>query len=135
MNIWEGFQEELSKLSENLARDIFNYLGSIESKSVGRDTISHTIGDSDTISDSDIDIDYIIDTCRVNDINAYETGIRVQFRNGKTILPWVIVEYYLNEEEALLGHNRWSEYILEEAPTFFVSVQDKKIYGFTREDI
>lgn len=124
---WEGFQKELDKLSENLARDIFNYLDSIEPKPVGRDTISATIGD--------IDIDYIIETCWINGANAYETGIRVQFMNGKTVLPWVIVEYYLNEEEASLGHKQWVEYILEEEPTFFVSVQDKKFYGFTREDI
>lgn len=135
MDIWEDFLEEVSKFSANYARDIFSYLGSIESKPVGRNVISHTIGDGDTISDSDIDIDYIIDTCWVNDINAYETGIRVEFKNGKTILPWVIVEYYLNEEEALLGHNQWVEYISDEAPTFFVSVQDKKIYGFMKEDI
>ena len=127
MDIWEGFLEEVSKFSENFTRDIFSYLDSIESKPIGRNTISATIGD--------IDIDYIIETCWVNDINAYETGIRVQFNNGKAILPWVIVEYYLNEEEALLGHNQWIEYISEEEPTFFVSVQDKKIYGFMREDI
>lgn len=120
---WEGFQKELGKLSENLARDIFNYLGSIEFKPVGRDVIS------------DIDINYTIETSLVNDINVYETGIRVRFKNGKTILPWVIVEYYLNEEEALLGHNQWVEYISEESPTFFVSVQDKKVYGFIKEDI
>lgn len=126
--IWEGFQKELDKFSENLARDIFSYLSSIESKPVGRDTISDTIGDSD------IDIDYIIDTCWVNDIDAYETGISVQLKNGKTILPWVIVEYYPDEEEASLGHKQWVEYVVDEAPTFFVSVQDKKIYGFIKED-
>lgn len=123
MDIWEGFQEELSKFSENLARDIFNYLGSIESKPVGRDEVK------------DRDIIYTIDTCWVNDINAYETGIRVQLKNGKTVLPWVIIEYYLDEEEASLGHDQWVEYITDESPTFFVSVRDKKIYGFTREDI
>lgn len=120
---WEGFQKELEKFSENLACDIFNYLGSIKSKPVGRDVIS------------DIDIDYTIDTCWVNDIDAYETGIRVCLKNGKTVLPWVIVEYYLSEEAALLGHNQWVEYISEESPTFFTSVQDKKVYGFIREDI
>ena len=120
---WEGFQKELEKISENLARDIFNYLGSIESKPVGRDEVE------------DGDIIYTVDTCWVNDINAYETGIRVQLKNGKTVLPWVIVEYYLDEEEALLGHNQWVEHITDESPTFFVSVQDKKIYGFTKEDI
>lgn len=123
MDIWEGFQEELSKFSENLARDIFNYLGSIESKPVDRDEVE------------DGDIIYTIDTCWVNDINAYETGIRVRLKNGKTVLPWVIVEYYLDEEEASLGHDQWVEYITDESPTFFISVQDKKIYGFTREDI
>lgn len=121
--IWEGFQKELEKFSEHYARDIFSYLDSVESKSIGRDSIS------------DIDVDYIIETGRINDINVYETGIRVKLKNGKTVLPWVIVEYYLNEEEALLGHNQWVEYISEEAPTFFVSAQNKKIYGFTREDI
>ena len=106
-----------------MARDIFNYLGSIESKPVGRDEVE------------DGDIIYTVDTCWVNDINAYETGIRVQLKNGKTVLPWVIVEYYLDEEEALLGHNQWVEHITDESPTFFVSVQDKKIYGFMKEDI
>ena len=120
---WEGFQKELDKISENLARDIFNYLGSIESKPVGRDKVE------------DGDIIYTIDTCWVNDINAYETGIRVQFKNGKTVLPWVIIEYYLDETEASIGHDQWVEYITDESPTFFVSVQDKKIYGFTRENI
>lgn len=120
---WDDFQKALGKLSENLACDIFNYLGSIESKSVGRDEVS------------DIDVDYIIDTCWLNDINAYETGIKVRFKNGKIILPWVIVEYYLNEEEALLGHNRWVEYVADESPTFFVSVQDKNIYCFMREGV
>lgn len=120
---WDSFQKAHEILSENLTYDIFNYLGSIESKPVGSDEVS------------DIDVDYIIDTCWLNDINAYETGIKVRFKNGKVILPWVIVEYYLDEEEALLGHNRWVEYIVDESPTFFVSVQDKNIYGFTREDI
>ena len=120
---WEGFQKELDKISENLARDIFNYLGSIESKPVGRDVVE------------DGDIIYTIDTCWVNDINAYETGVRVQLKNGKTVLPWVIIEYYLDETEASLAHDQWVEYITDESPTFFVSVQNKKIYGFTREDI
>lgn len=120
---WDSFQKALEKLSENLACDIFNYLGSIESKPVGRDEIE------------DEDIVYTVDTCWLNDINAYETGIKVRFKNGKLILPWVIVEYYFNEEEASLGHNRWVECIAEESPTFFVSVQDERIYGFTREDI
>ena len=123
MDIWEGFQEELSKFSENFARDIFNYLGSIESKPVGRDEVS------------DINVDYIVDTCWVNDIDAYETAIEVRFKDGKEVLPWVVVEYYSTEEEAQLGHKTWVEYVEDESPTFFVSVQNKKIYGFTREDI
>ena len=120
---WEGFQKELDKISENLARDIFNYLGSIESKPVGRDVVS------------DINIDYTIDTCWVNDIDAYETAIEVRFKDGKEVLPWVVVEYYSTEEEAQFGHKTWVEYVEDESPTFFVSVQNKKIYGFTREDI
>ena len=118
---WNDFQKTLEKLSENLACDIFNYLGSIESRPVGRDEVE------------DEDIIYTVDTCWLNDINAYETRIKVRFKNGKIILPWVIVEYYLNEEEALLGHNQWVEYVTDESPTFFASVQDKNIYGFTRE--
>ncbi len=120
---WEGFQKELDKISENWAWMMREYIDSIESKPVGRDIVE------------DGDITYIIDTCWVNDINTYETGIKVQLKNGKEILPWVIIEYYLDETEASLAHDQWVEYITDESPTFFVSVQNKKIYGFTREDI
>lgn len=123
---WEGFQKELDKLaglgklSENIARDILNYS---KTKLVGEDIVK------------DIDVDYLIATSWFSDIHVYKTEISVQLKNGKIILPWITIEYYLDETEASIGHDQWVEYITDESPTFFVSVQDKKIYGFTREDI
>ena len=120
--IWEGFKDELERMSEQLMRDVLNYFESIESKPTGRDTVS------------DIDVDYIVDTCWVSDIDCYETAIEVRFKDGKVILPWVVVEYYSTEEEAQLGHKTWVEYVEDESPTFFHSVQTKNIHGFMRGD-
>ena len=122
---WEGFQKELDKLTEcgklgeYMARDILNYS---KTKLIGEDVVS------------DIDVDYLIVTCWFSDIYAYKTEISVQLKNGKTVLPWVKIEYYFDEIEASIGHDQWVEYITDESPTFFGSVPDKKIYGFTRGD-
>jgi len=43
----------------------------------------------------------IIDTCKTQDTDAWETGIK------KTGGIWSIVEQYHNRKEAKSGHNKW----------------------------
>lgn len=63
----------------------------------------------------DIIGDYIIDTADTWDC-GYETAICKNDGN------WVIVEYYADKKEALIGHKKWVEFV-KTSPDSVYSVQ------------
>lgn len=72
---------------------------------------------------------YSVSTDWMEDINAYETAVRVRYK-GELVINWVPLEYSLNELSAELAQQRWVEYIRTQHPTCFYNAITRTIHAF-----
>lgn len=67
---------------------------------------------------------FTVDTCFVNDVEAYETAVKANDED------WIVVERYNSPEEAKAGHEKWMLQCRRPQPMFH-SIQDKNFYIYT----
>lgn len=72
---------------------------------------------------------YSVSTDWMEDINAYETAIRVRYR-GDLVINWIALEYSLNEFSAEEAHQNWVEYVQDHHPICFYNAPDRTIHAF-----
>ena len=71
---------------------------------------------------------FTVDTCWVNDLQAYETAIK------ESNMDWVVVNRFNTPSEAKAIHRYWIQKIKNDGTRFFKSQQDGCIYGVMKED-
>lgn len=72
---------------------------------------------------------YSVSTDWMEDINAYETAVKVRYR-GELVINWIALEYSLNEFSAGIAQLHWVEYIRSQHPTCFYHAINRTIHAF-----
>ena len=74
---------------------------------------------------NDVVNEVTIDTAMVTDsYKPYETGISGKMYNNG---DWIIVELYDTKEEAIIGHNKWTELFNSDLPETLTDVNTSEI--------
>ena len=115
---------EDKKIKKMLA-DIVNSMESIKNAITGdsalkksRDNALRYGGDGDEL---------VIDTCHATDTGYWETGIVDERYESED--SWVIVEEYIDKDEATKGHGKWVKLMTsKKLPKILNSVQQKDGY-------
>lgn len=72
---------------------------------------------------------YSVSTDWMEDINAYETAVKVRYK-GELVINWIALEYSLNQFSAEIAQLHWVEYIRSQHPTCFYHAINRTIHAF-----